>query len=1139
MSLKLALLSLIAVLPVIAFAQAQHVNGRPHAVTSKAPVEAPKSFTPAERLLKPYLDSRLAAAAADKSLRSEAIRPAVATVPGQPNFGGYLSAPYYPARLEPSCITDPYNCGVSVELTSDFDQDGKPDVAVVQNDGTLNILLNNGAGGLAAPISYINPNYSTSFIEEGFAVDINKDGYADIVEFDAGNNTLIVFLNQKNGTFGAAQTTSLIPDYGYVSSLAMGDVNADGSLDIVTVAANVNSRTSTSVTVQTYLGAGDGTFATPGTALTQTATIAAQTQIPASFGITLGDLNNDGKLDIAVDMWEQTSQTTGNVVATVGLGNKDGTFSPINVNNPVSLPVTAVPGTRFIIWANSGVQIVDLNNDSNADVAIDQGGILYAALGNGSGSFTSTVQTAGVGASSQILYADVTGDGILDLIQDNGLLNVWTGKGDGTFTIPVNGNTYVIDSGDAQSLVLADFNGDGILDIAQLGGDYKQVSIFNGTGKGSYHGALGISSTTDSGSNPFGLSLEAVGDINGDGFTDTLFVDHSGITPYVVAGVSDGKGNFTYTTALSSSAVPALGYLQPVTADFNGDGKQDLLIAGTDNTLSVALSKGNGTFQNPVALALPALNCEVSYAAVGDLNNDKQMDIVVTYSGDSSCDGSGTTPSGYFVALGNGDGTFGAPAFTAAGNELYAATLADMNKDGNLDLILDDAPFNVSGSFAVDLLPGNGDGTFSAGYTVYSNFLVSQVIAGDFNQDGKPDLILFSEGEQTVTNPYDTAGIMLLPGNGDATFGEANTIGTGNFFLNGTLADVNNDGILDLVAALYQTVGQPNTYYGLSTMLGTGNGGFTAPINTLIQLNATLPLTGNFLADNATDLIVSTPYGTGLFLGQGGTTISLSLFASSISFGQAETLTATLAPSLSGQPAPTGSVSFYDGTTLLGTSAISSGTAVFASSALAVGSHSITAVYAGDINFNPNSTAAASLTVSTLAPAFTLAATPGSINVSVGQQAVATLTLASNATFSGTVNLACSGLPANASCAVNPASVTLSGASSLNATLIIGTTVSKASIAANSRGPLLPLSGLGGLSLAGLLCCFGRRRLPRVVGLVIGVFLLIAAVQGLSGCGSSSPVKTAPKGTYTVIVTATPATSSVAAQTATVSVTLQ
>jgi len=617
-------------------------------------------------------------------------------------------------------------------------------------------------------------------------------------------------------------------------------------------------------------------------------------------------------------------------------------------------------------------------------------------------------------------------------------------------------------------------------------------------------------------------------------------VDETGVAPYVVSGLSDGKGGFTYVAALSATADPTLGFLQPVSADFNGDGKQDLLIVDGAfyNGLSVALSNGDGTFQNPVSLAMPSLDCSLNYAATGDLNGDGFADIVVAYAGDAACGGSDGNPSGYIVALGKGDGTFSTPVLTASGSEMYSVTLADMNMDGNPDLILVDDPFDGAGSFAVSLLPGNGDGTFSTGTTVFSDALVSQVVAGDFNQDGKPDLILFSEGNQAVvySGSEESAGITLLPGNGDGTFGDSSQLATGNFFINGALVDVNSDGIPDIAATLYTTTGQPNTYYGFSTLLGTGQGNFAAPVNALESLESSLPFPGNFLNDNSTGFIVSTPSGTAFYLGQGGTAITLSSSAASLAFGQTETLTATLKATLSGRPTPTGTVAFYDGTALLSSVPVSGASAAYSANALAVGSHSITAVYSGDSNFNPNTSAATSVAVTALAPAFTLTANPGSVSVAVGQQAVATLTLTANATFSGSISFTCSGLPANAGCTVNPAQVTLAAGSTEEATVVIGTTTS----AANTSPQSAPFSEyMCGLSLAGLFCCFGLRRFNRRLFSMLGLLFVVSAMAGLSGCASGNGIKKVAKGTYTATITATPSSSSVATQTAAVSVTVQ
>ena len=843
-------------------------------------------------------------------------------------------------------------------------------------------------------------------------------------------------------------------------------------------------------------------------------------------------------------------------MVSTALGNGDGTFASLGVNNPISVPVTASAPYLPITFNTTGAQILDVNQDSKPDLLADVNGTLYAALGDGNGNFPSTVQTAGFGGTSAV-YADVNGDGIPDIVVDNAFLEIWKGKGDGTFVVPAVGGQYIIDGGGGQDLAVADFTGDGNLDVAQLGGDYKQLSLFAGNGKGAFVGAPALGSTTDTISIPLALSLQAAADITGQGYTDTLFVDNAGAPPfsvdstptppYIVAGLSDGKGNFTDKVALPASALPSTGfYIEPATADFNKDGRQDILIADATGTLSIALSNDDGTFQTPVPLALPSLDCAVSYAATGDLNGDGNPDIVATYGGDAYCGGTGSTPSGYFVLLGHGDGTFAAPAFTPYGSELYSATIADMNGDGKADLLLNDLPFNVSGTFAIYLLNGNGDGTFNSGYAVNSNYIVSQVIAGDYNQDGKPDLVLLSEGESTDQDFEKTAGILLIPGNGDGTFGAPTQLATGNFFENGYLTDVNSDGIPDLVVALFQRPGPPNTYYGLSTLLGEGGGAFSAPVNVLESLGSGLVLSGNFLNDNAADFAVQTGYGPALFLGQGGTALSLTGSAATISFGQSETVTATVAATISGRPAPTGTVSFYDGTTLLGSSPVSGGAATWDASALAVGTHSFTAVYSGDSNFNPNtSSAAVAVAVSSLSPAFTLSSSSTSLNLQPGQNGVATLTLTANAAFSGAVNLTCSGAPANATCALNPASVTLAANGTGTATLVIGTTTGTA----ENRAPAFPLQARAGgmLSLALLIWGFrGRRSFSRHWSTLAVLVLSLAGLIAISGCsgggsttaGSGTSIASVGKGSYNITVTATPSGSAASAQTLNVSLTV-
>ena len=92
----------------------------------------------------------------------------------------------------------------------------------------------------------------------------------------------------------------------------------------------------------------------------------------------------------------------------------------------------------------------------------------------------------------------------------------------------------------------------------------------------------------------------------------------------------------------------------------------------------------------------------------------------------------------------------------------------------------------------------------------------------------------------------------------------------------------------------------------------------------------------------------------------------------------------------------------------------------------------MTAVYAGDSNFNPNTSAAATITVAALTPGFALTGTPGTVTITGGAQGVVTLNLAANASFSGAVTLSCSGLPADGTCSINPGSVALTAGGEFN-----------------------------------------------------------------------------------------------------------
>ncbi len=339
------------------------------------------------------------------------------------------------------------------------------------------------------------------------------------------------------------------------------------------------------------------------------------------------------------------------------------------------------------------------------------------------------------------------------------------------------------------SVVLADFNGDGIMDAAVTnappgGSGAGAVSILLGNGDGTFK--TPVSYATDSGSQSV-----AVADFNGDGKLDLVVANPgSSSTP---AGINvffgNGDGTFQAAANYTNGAAP----ISLAVGDFNGDGKPDVVVVNSfANYVTILLNQGNGTFKLNNNVTLPS---SPSSVAVGDVNRDGKLDLVL--SGGSN---GNTFFSGFAVLLGNGDGTFQTPKIFGVG-EGATITLSDLNGDGKLDIV-------AAYSNAVEVLLGNGDATFQTP-TDYNIAGGSFVSVGDFNGDGKPDLV--------VSCPPNVTAVMI--GHGDGTFLAPLTYAGGG--VTSAVGDLNGDGKLDFVST---------GAGGLQVFLGKGDGTFPAPV---------------------------------------------------------------------------------------------------------------------------------------------------------------------------------------------------------------------------------------------------------------------------------------------------------------------
>jgi hypothetical protein len=229
------------------------------------------------------------------------------------------------------------------------------------------------------------------------------------------------------------------------------------------------------------------------------------------------------------------------------------------------------------------------------------------------------------------------------------------------------------------------------------------------------------------------FSVKAV-DFNGDGRPDLVVAgEASGGEPATVS-VLLGNGDGSFQPPLNFDAGGYSIYAIAV-ADVNRDGKPDVLapicldISCDNSAVVVLLGRGDGTLQAAQAYSLGAVNAVRSSIAVGDVNRDGKLDVLVNVCTVGAC------TDAVSVLLGNGDGTFQAAYDIDPGGKLGGIALAKVNAGGKLDLL-------VSYSGAVGVLFGNGDGTFKAAKTTATSSEAKLGAVADVNGDGKLDLLL-------------------------------------------------------------------------------------------------------------------------------------------------------------------------------------------------------------------------------------------------------------------------------------------------------------------------------------------------------------------------------------------------------------
>jgi hypothetical protein len=803
--------------------------------------------------------------------------------------------------------------GVAV---ADLDRDGKPDAVVANSKGnSLSVLLSSKnyaattvhTGGRSTPVAVaVLPDFAYS-------------GLPAVAVVEQGSSEVAIY---KDSTAGALTLDTTYTVGSNPTAIALGDFNNDGIPDLAVTYPG-------GVTI--LLGSANGTF-NPGTGVSVGTNLVA---------IAVGHFTGVKNADLAV-----VDQASNKVYVLTGSGN--GSFA---VGNSYAV------GTK-----PTSVAVADFNHDGNMDLAVGNytSGSVSVLLGNGSGVFTAASGSPFAAGSNvqSLIVSDINSDGAPDIVVTNAAngttgntVSVLLGVGNGTF----QGVLSPALSGSPYGLASLDFNRDGKPDILVTQNTANTVSVMlNNTLLNALPGGRNFQAATQIGA---GNMADAVvtADFNGDGIPDVAVAYLEDGTVGVMLGKGDGtfQAQTLYTVGYHPYAIAA--------ADLNHDGSPDLVAVNESNTsktgtVSVLLNNGNGTFAS-------AANYNVGWlptgVAIGDLNNDGIPDLAVTNYGSNNVS----------ILMGKGDGTFTpGPTPTLAGQtNPYGVVIGDFNGDGNQDVA-----FTNFKSATLEVYLGNGDGSFQSPSTDPTNATPTGIVAADFNRDGKMDIAV---GDAYANN------ISIFLGNGSGGF-TASTVTSLNFPVSLAVGDVNGDGIPDIVNS------DPN-FNKVTVLLGNGDGTFTArwqfptasgtspstpgaqpwgvaladfnldgkldivTANTYARINLTIPA-----YQPASGATLGSPASTSILLNNSGVSVSLSTnpSGSNISDTAPVTLTAQVVPALSGV-SPTGSVVFEDtnGTPMSNAPVpLSSGSASVTLQNIGSGTHILSALYSGDVNYQPN-----------------------------------------------------------------------------------------------------------------------------------------------------------------------------------------
>lgn len=579
----------------------------------------------------------------------------------------------------------------------DLDGDGDNEI-VTADSGTnsISIFKNNGAGFDAVPVILPVGNFPRAVL----LVDLNKDGKLDIVVVNRNSDTVSVLLANAVG-FAAAVA---VPTGENPRQAEPIDVDGDSDVDLV-----VTNPTGKSISILINNGAGD---------FSAGATINLDA-LPSRCDS--GDFNGDGKTDLAMVMFSTVEGNPALGQTTVLYGNGTGGFPTMR--------------SYGLGGAAQDLVVADMNGDARPDiVAADAGGNNATILaGRAGGAFASDERISTGQQPREVAPGDLDKDGDLDLVvisQTDKKVRTYKNDGAGGFSL----GSEIILEGTPRGVAVGLLNADDIPDVAvsQITGT-DGVRIFPGKGDATL---LATGATIAmAGRDPRSL---AIGDVNKDGKRDIVTGDSNKDQISVLLG--DGAGAFAAPTSFDCGNFPMNVNL----LDTNADGNLDVVFLSRndpDSTTDQAeprvvrvLGKGNGTFDTTTILRV-ATGADPRDLTLGDISGDGLPDAVVA---------SASLNNAYTHIIGS-NGAIQPGTARRTGTGPRAALLPDIGANNKRDIV------TINGDNTFTVITNFGSNAFTMSGTYYAGNGAIDGATGDFNKDGKPDLILLNQGSNDMS----------------------------------------------------------------------------------------------------------------------------------------------------------------------------------------------------------------------------------------------------------------------------------------------------------------------------------------------------------------------------------------------------